>query len=612
MKFPQDFIERVRESTNIVDIISQYVQLRRTGNNFQGLCPFHNEKSGSFSVSLDKQVYHCFGCKASGNVYTFVQQFQALTFPESVEYLAKRAGLALPEVSRGEAQRTDAKQTLFKVNSLAAQFYHEQLKRLPETSDVKKYLVTRGLNEELINLYKIGYAPDDWSKLAEYFENKKVPMTVAEQLGLVKRRTGGKSGHFDMFRHRLIFPIFSSTGQCLGFGGRVFSKEQQPKYLNSPDSPAFHKGKVFYGLDHSAKYIRSEDEAIVVEGYMDWLALAKYAVNNMVATLGTALTQDHARVIKRYTNRVLLLFDGDEAGKTAATRSLPILLNEGLHARGLFLPENLDPDDFLKKYGVTELRKVIAQAPDLFDLVTTHAWLQAKGSASGQIQLMDEFAPILAQTNDPRYRSLYIRNFANMLDVDARLVEQSVKKVLSGSPAAPLKPVLARPAAPAPKPIQEAVVEAPKPLLFDLKKAPNSEVELLNVILLKEVYLKEALESGIDDQFAHPGVKLVFKRIAEVYRQMPSKFDSLSALLAGEVTPVEIITRHLSGNYTGLDNEAAHKLLQDCIKRVKQNFLRVKSKELVSSLRGAGPANPTDQLEQIMNIHKSRKSLNRE
>lgn len=610
MKFPQEFIERVRESTNIVDIISQYVQLRRTGNNFQGLCPFHNEKSGSFSVSLDKQVYHCFGCKASGNVYTFVQNYQGMTFPESVEYLAKRSGIAIPEASRGEAQRNDAKQTLFKVNALAAQFYHEQLKRLPESSDVKKYLITRGLNEELVNLYKIGYAPDDWSKLAEFFESKRVPMTVAEQLGLVKARGGGKSGHFDMFRHRLMFPIFSATGQCLGFGGRVFSKDQQPKYLNSPDSPAFHKGKVFYGLDHSAKYIRSEDEAIVVEGYMDWLALAKYSVNNMVATLGTALTHDHAKVIKRYTNRVLLLFDGDEAGMNAAARSLPILLNEGLHARGLFLPEKLDPDEYLQKYGVAELRKLIAGAPDLFDLVSTQAWLTAKGNATGQIQLMDEFAPVLAQTNDPRYRSLYIRNFANMLDVDPRLVEQSVKQVLSAATGAAPR-VAPRPAPPvesvvASKTVQE---ESSKSVVIDLKKAPNTEIELLNVILLKEVYLKEALEADIGEQFAHPGVKSVFKRITEVYRQMPNKFDSLSALLADEVTPAEIITRHLSGTYTGLNDEAAHKLLQDCIKRVKQNYLRVKSKELVSSLRGAVSANPTDQLEQIMNIHKSRKSL---
>lgn len=611
MKFPQDFIERVRESTNIVDIISQYVQLRRTGGNHQGLCPFHNEKTGSFSVSEEKQVYHCFGCKASGNVYTFVQNYQGMTFPEAVEYLAKRSGLAIPEV-KGEVQNRDTKQILFRINALAAQFYHERLKRLPDDSPVKAYLAKRGLNEELVNLYKLGYAPEAWSDLATYFEKKRVPMDKAEQLGLVKRRKTESGGHYDLFRHRLMFPIFSPTGQCLGFGGRVFPGDSaqgnpaQPKYLNSPDSPAFHKGRVFYGLDHSAKYIRSEDEAIVVEGYMDWLALAKVSVNNMVATLGTALTHEHAKMIKRYTDRVLLLFDGDEAGKSAAERSLPILLSEGLHARGLFLPDQMDPDDFLQKRGVAELRKAIHSAPDLFDLVSTHAWLSAKGSPSGVIQLLDELGPVLAQTADPRYRTLYTRNLANMLDVDVRLVAQSVNKTVGPAAGVAKRP----PPAVTPAPAKAEV--ASNPVLFDLKRAPNTEIELLNVILLKEVYLKEALKADLDEQFSHPGIKALFKRITEVYRQMPSKFDSLSALLASEVKPVETITRHLSGTYTGLSEEAATKLLQDCIKRVKQNYLRSKSKELVSSLRGAGPSNPTDQLEQIMNIHKNRRSLNRD
>ncbi len=611
MKFPQDFIERVRESTNLVDIIQQYVQLRRTGSNYQGLCPFHNEKSGSFSVSEEKQVYHCFGCKASGNVFTFVQNYQGMTFPETIEYLAKRASIPLPEMQRDpNSGYRDVRQTLYKINSLACDFYHQRLKELPESSEVKKYLQTRGLNEELVNLYKIGYAPEAWSDLALYFESKKVPVPPAEQLGLIKARNQGKNGHYDLFRHRLMFPIFSPTGECLGFGGRVFSKEQQPKYLNSPDSPIFHKGKVFYGLDHSAKYIRSEDEVIVVEGYMDWLALAKVSVNNIVATLGTALTVEHAKAVKRYTNKVLILFDGDEAGKSAAARSLPILLSEGLHARGLFLPNKLDPDEYLKAHGVAELRKLITAAPDLFDLVSTQAWLSAKGHSTGKIQLMDEFAPILAQIADTRIRSLYIQNFANMLDVEERLVDQSVKKVLNAPASAHSKPQAPKATLKAPAPA--AASEPAQPVQIDLNKAPRTELEILNVMLIKEVYLKEALAAGIEDQFAHAGAAKVFKRIAEVYRLMPNKFDSLSALLMNEVRPAETITRYLSEPYTSLPEDAAKKLLQDCIKRVKQNFLRSKSKELVSSLRGGGLAGSTEQLEQIMNIHKNRRSLNRD
>jgi len=599
MKFPQDFIDRVRESANLVDIIGQYVQLRRTGGNHQGLCPFHNEKSPSFSVSEDKQVYYCFGCKASGNVFKFVENYQGLTFPEAVEYLASRASIPLP-VQENEAQsRTrDVRQTLVKVNSLAAQFFHRKLLELPADHEVKKYLAGRKLSEELVATYKLGYAPEGWTELTSFFDSKRVPVQPAEQVGLIKRRSQDKSGHYDLFRHRLMFPIFSPTGQCLGFGGRVLSKDQQPKYLNSPDSPVFHKGKVFYGLNHAAKFIRSEDEAIVVEGYMDWLALAKFDIGNVVATLGTALTQDHAKMVKRYSNRVLLLFDGDEAGKAAARRSLPILLSEGVMARGLFLPDQLDPDEFLEERGAPALRQLISQAPDLFDLITTEAVMAAKGSPSAKIQLIDDFAPILAQIPDPRLKLLYTRNLADLIDVDIKLVDQSVRRLTSAQPKAPPR---------ASEPVQ---AQASEPTRFDLSKAPRVELEILNVMLIKDVYLQEALKADIADQLTDMGVRGVFKRLAEVYGLSLSKFDTLSALLADEVTPPDAIARHLSEPYISLNEEAATKLLQDCIKRIKQNFLRTKSKELASTLRGVGEAAQTEQLEQIMNIHKSRRSLN--
>jgi DNA primase len=599
VKFPQDFIDRVREASNIVAVISQYVQLRRSGGNHQGLCPFHHEKSPSFSVSEDKQVYYCFGCKASGNVFGFVQRNQGLTFPETVEYLARRAAIPIPASSyeSSDSQR-DTKTTLYKINGLAAQFYHNELKRLPQDHEARRYLEQRGLTEELVNTYKLGYAPDAWSNLAQHFGSQRVPIEGSEQLGLIKRRASGQSGHYDLFRHRLMFPIFSPTGQCIGFGGRVFSKEQQPKYLNSPDAPIFHKGKVFYGLDHSAKYIRTEDEVIVVEGYMDWLALSKAGIFNVVATLGTALTADHARLVKRYTNRLLLLFDGDEAGKSAARRSLPILLGEGLHARGLYLPDQLDPDDFIKQRGAPQLRTLLSGAPDLFDLVSTEQWLQAKGSPTGKIQLLDDFAPVMGRIQDARLRALYCANFANLVSLDVRLVEQSVAKL----PTVPREKIEAQPIQPV----------APVAVKIDLNKVPPAEVGLLNVMLLKEVYLQEALQSDVVEYISHPGCKAVFQRIAEVYRQMPSKFDTLSALLADEVRPAEIITRFVSEPYTSLSTEAAIKLLQDCIKRVKNDSLKSKSKALVSSLRGAGDRNPSEQLEQIMNIQKDRRSLNRD
>jgi DNA primase len=606
-----------------VDLVSQYVQLRKSGGNYQGLCPFHNEKSPSFSVSEDKQVYYCFGCKASGNAITFVQNYQGLTFPETVEYLAKRASIPIPVAEGEPAQRTKTqKEIFFKINGLAEEFYHEELKRLPPGHEVKQYLSKRGLSDEMVEKFRLGYAPNSWTDLTLYLEAKRAPIRESELLGLSKKRGDGKSGHYDLFRHRLMYPIHSPTGECIGFGGRVFTPDQQPKYLNSPDSPIFHKGKVFYGLNHSAKFIRSEDEAIVVEGYMDWLALAHSGIGNVVATLGTALTHDHAKLLKRYSQRVLLLFDGDEAGRSAARRSLPILLNEGLLARGLFLPDQLDPDEFLKERGEAALRSLIQSAPDLFDLVSTEAWLESKGSPTGKIQLMDEFGAILAQITEPRLRRLYRQNLANLLDVNIRLIEQSElgasgpgsgrpsqpqagrnRGVSSrGTEAVPSGPVLDQRLSPTDS-------EAP---IIDLSKASRPELELLNVILMKEVYLKEALEADVGAALTHPGCIAVFQKIAEVYRQMPSKFDTLPALLADQVRPAETVTRHLSEPYSNLNDEAARRLLQDCIKRVKSNFLRSKSKELVKSLHGAGGNISSEQLEQIMNIQKNRRSLNHE
>ncbi len=598
MKFPQDFIERVREASNIIDVIGQYVQLRRTGHNHQGLCPFHNEKSPSFSVSEDKQVYHCFGCKASGNVFSFVQNYQGLTFPEAVEFLARRAGLPIPQVERGENPRS-SKEPLFRVNALAANFFVTELKKLPSSHPVKEYLRRRGLSEELVETHKLGYAPDAWTQLTDLFDSKKVPLSLAEQLGLIKRRTGGKTGHYDIFRHRLMFPIISSSGQVLGFGGRVLNKEHQPKYLNSPDSPIFHKGKVFYGLNFSGKYIRAADEAIIVEGYMDWLALVKGGVTNVVATLGTALTPDHARAIKRFTNKVLLLFDGDEAGRSAARRSLPILLEEGILCRGLILPDDLDPDDYINKFGADKLKALIAAAPDLFEIVAANVWMESKGSPSGKVRFLDEMSPILERVSDGRLKTLYIQNLANLIDVAPALIEQSVKK--------PVKRREVRPQA-----TPEAPKAAQEPDKIDLKGLPKPELELLNVILLREVYLKEALASGVFTQISHPGGRKVFGRLQELYGLMPNKFDMLSALIAGEVCQPEMVTRHLTDPYRNLTDDGAAKLLQDCILRVKDKFLRNQSKELLSGLRALNPADSADQLEQIMNVHRNRRSLARD
>lgn len=603
MKFNEEFIDRVREASDLVEIVSQHVTLKKSGSGYQGLCPFHGEKTPSFSVSDVKQVYHCFGCKASGNVFKFVQDYQGLTFPESVEYLARRAGIPLPveeEKWGGTNEKQEEKKLLFRINAFASEFYHQRLLKMDRGHEVWNYLSKRGLSEDNVKTYKLGWAAPNWSDLSEALARKKAPLDLAEKVGLSKRRNQG-SGHYDLFRSRLIFPIFSPTEKCLGFGGRVIG-DDHPKYLNSPDSDIFHKGQVFYGLNWSAKHLRTEDQAIVVEGYMDWIALDKAGVSNVVATLGTALTERHARLLKRYTSNVVVLFDGDSAGRSAAERSLPILLREGLFVKGLFLPQGMDPDDFIKAKGKKELQGQISRAPDLFNLLLEEEVRQTGATPSDKTKLIQKMIPILESTENLSLRELYIESLAYTLNVDKavisvdrRAVSPRAAKMEKPARFAPTRPANSRP---------ESVIE--------VGKASRVEVELLNVSLLKSVYLEEVLNSPVMDFIESEGIKMVFKELERLYRQDPSRFDSLSSLLSSKVEPGEIVTLHLTVPFQSLTDEAAGKLIQDCIKRIREKFLRSQSRMLLNNIKGSQGLEQREKLEQLMNIQRNRQNIKQE
>lgn len=608
MKFSEEFIDKVREASDLVQIISQHVDLKRSGNGFQGLCPFHSEKSPSFSVSDTKQVYHCFGCKASGNVFKFVENYQGLTFPEAVEYLAGRAGIPLPEPDEGFAPNAqkEEKSLLYRINAFASEFYHQRLQKLPKSHEAHVYLQKRGFTDQDIEKYKLGWAANNWSDLSEALARKNAPMDLAEKLGLSKKRKE-KTGHFDLFRGRIIYPIFSPTEKCLGFGGRVLTPEEQPKYLNSPDSVVFHKGQVFYGLNWSAKYLRSKDRAIVVEGYMDWIALDKVGIPEVVATLGTALTERHAKLLKRYTDNVTVLFDGDSAGRGAARRSLPILLAEGLYVKGVFLPGKQDPDDFVKNHGVEALNHEIDKAPDLFNLLVEEDLKSTGSSPSDKTKLIEEMKPILEAVENSSLRSLYIESLASYLNVSPSLIR------VSGKPQAKAK---FEPTSHRGSDRETSSVETAKP---PANTRPNSvirvesytrvEQELLNVCLLRSVYLDEVIHSGVIDDIKPESLKSVFSELVRLYRQDPNKFDTLPASLSQRVEPGELLSLHLSPPFQALTAEAGEKVIQDCIKRLRTKNDRAKEKELINNLGRSHGQDQQNKLEQIMNSQRDRKTI---
>ncbi len=604
MKFDQDFIEKVREATNLVDVVSQHVELKKSGGGYVGLCPFHGEKTPSFSVSEDKQVYHCFGCKASGNVYSFVQANQGLTFPEAVEYLAKRAGLAIPESSKsaGHSGDKDKKDTLYRINEVASCFFQGELGRLKDDHPVWTYVRNRGISREFATKHRLGYAPDSWTSLVQAFESRRVPLFIAASLGLVKKRTQGKDGYYSLFRNRVIFPIYSPTEACLGFGGRVLDSSQQPKYLNSPDSPVFHKGQVLYGLDRSAKHIRSADTAILVEGYTDWLALDKAGFHNAVATLGTAFTPNHARLLRRYCSNVIVLFDGDEAGRIAARRSLSILLDEGLFPKGVLLPYELDPDEFIEQHGAQALKHALDRALDLYDLIVEEEIRGHTGEPTDKVKILDRLAPLLASVPDPRLRALYVQNTANYLNVEPKLVQMSL---------APIKPLAT--SAPKTQGVEEAsAASAPAVRMIDVVKPPRLELDLLNVALLRETYFHEIMAAGIVPKLSNQGIQEVFEMAAEAYGQRVCKFDNLTTLLVSRVRPPETVTHQLEQPLRDLTEETARKYIHDCIHRIEENHRKAQSRAIMSDMRGAQGEKRTEKMEQFMNVQRTRRQINQE
>jgi len=433
-RIPDSVIDEVRTRADIVAVIGRYVTLRKAGRQFQGLCPFHGEKTPSFQVSPEKQVYHCFGCQESGNVLTFLMKHNGLEFPEAVGILARELGVALPE--RGSETEGRSAQ-LYRANDAALEYFRAAL-RSADGAPARAHLARRGVPEDLIERFQIGFAPARWDGLLAHLRGDKELREAALQAGLLKRRETG-DGSYDAFRERVIFPIAEPGGRLLGFGGRALS-DDGPKYINSAESAVYHKSRVLFGLPLALDAIRRQGRAIVVEGYFDVLALHRAGLAEAVAPCGTALTEEHARRLHRYAPEVLLLFDGDSAGQRAAERCLPLLLTEGLRVRAAFLPAGEDPDSLVQKSGPAALRAAVDAAQPLLDHLIERA---VKGAVDHAWQASDvtrQLAPFVRAIPDAVERAAYQRRLASYLQLPVDALVASI-----GAPEAPVPP--ARPAA---------------------------------------------------------------------------------------------------------------------------------------------------------------------
>lgn len=430
---PENILDDILGRVDIVEIISSYIQLKKAGRNFKANCPFHHEKTASFMVSPERQIYHCFGCGESGNAFKFLMRHDRMEFPEAVELLAKKTGVNLPESDKPEVARAASLSSqIYKINELAVNFYENNLQpaKAPLAWD---YLLKRGLNPQTIKEFHLGLAGSGWDGLINFLRSKNIPLSLMETAGLVLAKEAG--GYYDRFRSRIIFPVFDIHNQAIGFGARIMDNSL-PKYINSPETPVYTKGKNLFGFNLSKDFIRDSDSAVIVEGYLDFIMPYQQGLKNIVASQGTALTLEQIKLLKRYTRNIVMVYDGDTAGQIATLRSLDLLIEEGLNVKVAPLPINKDPDVIVRQEGVSSLKNKIDNAVSFFDyklsiLKSRYDVKEVPGKseiASGMLATINKF-------DNAILRGEYIKKLSEELKVSEHNILEELNKLKSTSSA---------------------------------------------------------------------------------------------------------------------------------------------------------------------------------
>ena len=423
---PQDKIEEVRAASDIVDVVEDFgVRLKQSGSRYKGLCPFHEEKTPSFSVDPDEKLYYCFGCQRGGNLFTFVQELEGASFVEAVRLLADRVGITLPEQDGDREKQTEV-DSIYNALRFAARFYYRRLTQSEDGEAALDYLRGRGFEPATIKHFGLGYAPDQWDALLEAAAEHHISAEVLEKAGLVKPRKKG-DGHYDVFRGRVMFPILSHIGKVLGFGGRILDPDDDaPKYINSPDTQVYNKRRVLYGLHQAKQAVRKKEEVLLVEGYTDVVTLHQAGVEHVVASSGTALTKDQIKLLSRYAERILLLYDADTAGTSAALRGIDLVLEQGMAAYVVPLPGGEDPDTYVREQGGEAFQEFVEEQRQDFT-----AFKYAQAGRAGKLDTPEDQAHVMrsivesvAKIPDPLMRETYLRRASDVTGMpDIRLHE---------------------------------------------------------------------------------------------------------------------------------------------------------------------------------------------
>jgi len=559
-RIPENILEDILSRINIVEIISGFIPLKQAGRNFRALCPFHHEKTPSFMVSPDRQIYHCFGCGESGNAFKFLMRYERLEFPEAVEALAKKAGVVLPQTAKDDQKGTSITQQLYKINELTALFYRNNLSS-PDGIRAKNYLLKRGIKEDTIKSFNIGYAPQNWDGLINHLRQKTISLALMEKAGVILPREGG--GYYDRFRSRIIFPITDIKSRVLGFGARVLD-DTLPKYINSPETSVYTKGKNLYGLNLAKDGIRENDFAVIVEGYLDFIMPYQEGLTNIVASLGTALTTEQVRLLKRYTRNAVIIYDPDMAGELATLRSLDIFIEEEIDVKVVTLPKGFDPDSFTKQNGIEKLKDRIKHARNLFEykLGILKSRYDIK-EAEGKRDVACEMLLTINKFKNSILKSEYIKRLSEELNIDEHYILEELNKVKDNR----LHTVI-RQAAP--------------------KKASNiNPVEkLLIKLMLEEKELIETIRQHLEpadfqDEKTAKIVSIMFDLVGQGKNLEPNSLMNYF----GEEEISQIICESMFLPEVSEQNK--EKVVSDCISRLRGEKLRLKKQHLHDKIKTA-------------------------
>jgi DNA primase len=556
-------VSEIRDRSSILEVVSDYVALKKTGRNHKGLCPFHSEKTPSFMVNEEKQIFHCFGCGEGGDVFTFLMKAGHFSFPEAVETLARRYGVSLPtrELSSAQQKEMAKRESLFEINRIASEYFRDLLTTRREGEEGRKYLSQRKISQEIVAEHGLGYASDRWDGLVEHLRQKKASLDLARELGLIFPKK--REGWYDAFRGRVLFPIFDLHQRVVGFGGRII-KEGEPKYLNSPESSVYHKGEVLYGLQVARRYAAEKDCAIVVEGYFDLLSLHQYGWKQSVATCGTALTPQHIRTLKRYTRNLITLFDADQAGVQAALRSLPLFLEEEVAAKIVLLPKGEDPDGFLRKGNSEDFAKRVERAVPLIDFFFERLMKTYDArSADGKVKIAKEGVALLGKIPDRIRRDFYTRALAERLDVKESFLYEML-----------------RPSAKERSEGGENVAKSSAKTTF-----PKSEEMLIRLMVHHPEVIPVISKEGVLKEFESQSLQRLAEGLENLY-QRKGRLD-LPEALAGYEETLKGRLCQFAFQESGLEGGDREKILHDCIQKIRERRLKKEKAELLRKIKEA-------------------------